>query len=388
MRKCFVLLLCLLGFVKIKGGTMQNIKNITTVSIVVATLCLISLIGAQVKESKIELIPVYEKTFDDTIADAIFDTLTVSIEEAKEMGWKEEWFAERAKSGGNVVILYPKVIFIGRHKDVIKEMVFYTKDGAIIKRVSVIPEIEEVIQSENGRDILKAKKYDEFDKSKQGAILYDWDGNVIWEKSNGIFTAVSDEGYTATGFGGADGSSYPFEIYNLSGVKILGEGELGISAFELFNSAGKFSRGFYLVGSGGSRESEIFVFSLPDGKRLIAKKLSGYVWLPELKVLSRNTLVYSLRNVGPDTLIFLDLEGKVKWRVSPTFNLVGDADYYLPDVKDDLMYVYTTTGNLLLIEKGKLKWEVKLEKGLKIFEGYGVQLSNKEIQFFSLRRFK
>ena len=40
----------------------------------------------------------YEKTFEDTIVDVIFDTVT--LEEAKAMGWKEEAFSEEEKAKG------------------------------------------------------------------------------------------------------------------------------------------------------------------------------------------------------------------------------------------------------------------------------------------------
>jgi hypothetical protein len=106
---------------------MLNHKTIRTILIITA-LCLVSLTRAEEKEeTKIELIPVYEKTFDDTIVDVIFDTATVSIEEAKKMGWKEEAFSKEERQKLQCSILYPKVIVIGKNERCVTELVFYSK---------------------------------------------------------------------------------------------------------------------------------------------------------------------------------------------------------------------------------------------------------------------
>jgi len=302
------------------------------------------------------------------------------------MGWKEEAFTLSEKAKGEVTIPYPKVIFIGRHEDSIKEITFCSRNGTVIKKIPVVPATEKVIYSENGRYILKTIRYNEFDEHQEGAILYDYNGNIIWNKSKGIFTAVSDEGYTATGFASPDGSFYPFEIYDLNGIKILNEKHLGLSSSDLINAGGKFSGSFYIIGSGASRETKIYVFSLPDGKRIMGKKFMGYIWIPNIKILSQKTLALCINNEKADTLIFLDLKGKIMWRLSPPFNyFIGTVSFY-PST-DDGIYVHTTNGDLLFIKNGKLISAVKINKKIKLFPtlNYGVELSNKKIRIFCLK---
>ncbi len=66
---------------------------------------------------EVDLQVIYEKMFDDTIADVFFDTTTVSIEEAQKMGWKEEAF-KGMKVSDKTRIIYPKVVITRKKRKV------------------------------------------------------------------------------------------------------------------------------------------------------------------------------------------------------------------------------------------------------------------------------
>ena len=93
--------ICEYEIYRLGGNRMKKIS-------LILFLCIIafSILGAEDK-SVIKLVPVYEKTFQDTIVDVIFDTATVSISEAKAMGWKEEAFNEEERRRGSLRFLIP-----------------------------------------------------------------------------------------------------------------------------------------------------------------------------------------------------------------------------------------------------------------------------------------
>ena len=98
--------ICEYEIYRLGGNRMKKIS-------LILFLCIIafSILRAEDK-SVIKLIPVHEKTFQDTIVDVIFDTATVSISEAKAMGWKEEAFNEEERAKGELTISYPCVLFL------------------------------------------------------------------------------------------------------------------------------------------------------------------------------------------------------------------------------------------------------------------------------------
>jgi len=180
-------------------------------------------------EKNIELEVIYEKTFDEPVVDVIFDTATVTIEEAKMMGWKN---LEGKKDDERIKIEYPKVIFIPekisyRKDDTqIKEIRFYNKKGELIKKLQVETDWskrEKVVISPNGKYIGISKQPTEDNPENTGGVLYKADGTLIWEKkTKDSPIAVSDEGYVLSGEldwkpEGTDGS---FFIYNPEGEKI------------------------------------------------------------------------------------------------------------------------------------------------------------------------
>jgi hypothetical protein len=311
----------------------------------------------------------------------IFDTVTVTIEEARKMGWRVELIPQEEKKGGKVKICYPKVLFKGKggkqlpRKIVLDgEIVFLSKEEKILKRVPVSRKYR-VIWSENGKYILKAKAYDEFDESWQGAVLYDWDGNVIWEKEKGIFTAVSNEGYTATGFVSPTGASYPFIIYNPKGEKIR-KFQFDVP---LFNAGGTFISAFYIIASG---HTLIFVYS-ESGKEIFRKKVSGYTLHTDVNILSDTILFVPFRTEQNDTLLFLSLSQKNEIKKLPTpLPLIGDIHSY--EIKNNI-FVYTSNGDLFKIKDFEFKDYVKIDKNLQIFKKWGIKIIKNKVYIFPLK---
>jgi outer membrane protein assembly factor BamB len=177
-------------------------------------------------ESNIEFIPVYEKIFQDSIIDVIFDTATVSIEEAYQLGWSERAFGAEKKK--EVLISYPKVLFISKRVyplykyDNIKEIIFLDRDGKQKNKVTINQnKVERVHLSPRKKRILIERKPDEYDLSIQGGILLDSDGKLIWQKDEGPYPiAVNDEGYAVASY--FDDMYVPYDciVYDPQGKEI------------------------------------------------------------------------------------------------------------------------------------------------------------------------
>ena len=119
-------------------------------------------LSGKTQESKLTLIPVYEKTFEDTIVDMIFDTATVSLDKAKAMGWKEEAFSEEEKAKGKVTIVYPCVLIT---KDKIS---FLDKDG---KEKKTISRLVRGVRWEGKQGVKIGEGVIKVRKSKEGGYL-------------------------------------------------------------------------------------------------------------------------------------------------------------------------------------------------------------------------
>ncbi|MEO0162835.1 MAG: hypothetical protein ABIL74_11265 [candidate division WOR-3 bacterium] len=159
-------------------------------------------------ESKVELKVVYEKTFDEPIVDVIFDTATVSIDEAKNMGWKDEAFKQEDKAKGKVLVSYPKVVLTSQGRELswlpdgrrnsyyAKDLRFYDHNGKMINSLVLKKYGEEHIYfSPQRKYILVSRRPTEWNPSYTGGTLYYLDGKKIWEIEGPTLIAVSDEGY-------------------------------------------------------------------------------------------------------------------------------------------------------------------------------------------------
>ncbi|MDH5683836.1 MAG: hypothetical protein OEZ20_05170, partial [candidate division WOR-3 bacterium] len=219
---------------------MQSIiKNITTTVLLVAILCLISLIGAQEgKEgSEIKLVPVYEKTFAASVVDVIFDTVTVSIEEAKAMGWKEAAITEKDSANREIAISYPKVVIVShgrrlgyyapavkRSSGSVTEIRFYDRKGKLLNVVEIgkleNDEWDQIHISPNCKYILISHIPSETNSGYTGGILYDFTGKKIREIKGPTPIAISDEGYMIAAYLDWQAPPEPggsFYIYNSEG---------------------------------------------------------------------------------------------------------------------------------------------------------------------------
>ena len=89
-------------------------------------------------EQNIRLETIYEKTFEDTIIDAIFDTTTVSIEEAKRMGWKTYLLNEEDKMENKALISYPKALIVKDKESPGKKTIkFLNKNGEETQTIQI-----------------------------------------------------------------------------------------------------------------------------------------------------------------------------------------------------------------------------------------------------------
>jgi len=360
-------------------------RRIMFVLVFMIGICL----SGESKESGIKLIPVYEKTFPDTIVDVIFDTVTVTLNEAKAMGWKEEAFSEEEKAKGEVVVAYPKVMLVGKKGFPFRQRIrFLDRSGKVKKEVSG-KGASRIIFSTNGKYILKALRYDMEYDSGGGAILYDNNGNVLWKKSQGAFYAVTDNGYTATGFVSPTGASYPFIIYSPLGDKVR---EIKLPNWSIFD-AGICANGEYFIvtyrGKAGFDSTGVMIIK-DNGEIWSHSHIKGgniYPW---------NIFPYQNQQiliVVGKKMIFVDKGGKNKRMIETVKWLEGSppqGDGLQSNVRLKILknkqYFYTA-GHLLDVDlsKGKIKSYYYIGANAKFLFGKNYILNQNKIEGFNLK---
>jgi len=175
-------------------------------------------LSGKTQESKLTLIPVYEKTFEDTIVDVIFDTVTVTLNEAKAMGWKEEAFNEEEKVRGRVRIDYAKIIIF---KKKTREYIgFFDWRGKEVKKYITKPDAIALV-SLNGKfiGITTPIECSKGECETRFTMMTD-KGDVIWE-IEGLGTGPyepSPDGKWAIGLPSVEVAEAPLEIYNKNGL--------------------------------------------------------------------------------------------------------------------------------------------------------------------------
>jgi len=145
-------------------------------------------LSGAVEKPSIELKTVYEKTFDDTIVDMIFDTVTVTLEEARAIGWRVELFSAEEKAKGKVTILYPCVLIT---KDEIRFLDVKGKKKKSIKRMI------EGVKWEGKGGIFTGKGLIKVRKSKNGeylAVAIPRGGSVLGEGIKGDLVMYRKDG--------------------------------------------------------------------------------------------------------------------------------------------------------------------------------------------------
>jgi len=158
-----------------KGIDFRNVIMAMTV----AVLCLVSLAGAEEKkEAKIELVPVYEKTFEDTIIDVIFDETEITVEEAKALGWRG---LDEKGSEEKTTIIYPKAV-VKKGK-----IEFLDEKGTVKKSFSLVP-----LKDSKPRitvNFSKTRKFIGVVKSRKEFTMLNDHGELLWR------TDISRVGY-------------------------------------------------------------------------------------------------------------------------------------------------------------------------------------------------
>jgi outer membrane protein assembly factor BamB len=327
-----------------------------------------------VEKPEIELVPVYEKTFDEPFVDVIFDTATVKLEEAKKMGWKEEleeakkmgWkeegftVEERKKERGKVV--YPRVMFNGKLTSVniyLRQAKFYDPEGNLIRKISGESQfIEKLISSPKGEYILSAPEPDESKPELQGGVVFRKDGKEIWRRvDGGYFVTVSDEGYVVAvsdwGWEGIPPGDFIF--YDASGnekgrVKNPFKERGGAYSWSRFSKSGKnnilgFTSGSEAVIILTTREGEVLWNTKIDGDLLFYQGFQG---------------VGVMGMVRHRRLFFIDWHGNLKWIQEGEWG--GISDIKISEDREKAM-VSTWQGALwcLDLNLGEVYWKYKVE---------------------------
>ena len=305
---------------------------------------LFALSAAYGQEKGIKLINVYEKSFNEPIVDVIFDTATVSIKEAKKMGWKDEAFTKEEKSKGKAVVSYPKVVFVSRGKrlgyyapatkrssNTVKEIRFYDKNGVLLNTIEIGKQGSEWIHiSPNSKYILVSKIPTEYNPDYSGGTLYDCEGRKIGEIEGPTPIAISDEGYTvATNLdwqvppepGGS------FYIYDPTGrlLKTVENPDKKRSAplFAKYTKDGEYA---VLVFKGTTAPPTIIYLIKKTGEILWKKEFPEYRFSgrgEEMDMMNEGiTGIFDLVKLSPPgqenwrTYIFyIDLQGNLRWKV-------------------------------------------------------------------------
>jgi outer membrane protein assembly factor BamB len=339
-------------------------------------------------EPKVELKVVYEKTFDEPIVDVIFDSATVSIEEAIKMGWKEEAFTAEDRAEGIVIVSYPKVVITPRREDLshwnwetqrnsgyVKDIRFYNKKGILLNSIELgWPNREQIHISPQKKYVLVRTVPYEFDPQYLRGTLYNWNGEKIWEKSGPHPIAVSDEGYTVSAY--LDWQCPPepegsFYVYDPSGklIKTIENPDKKQTAplFAEYTSDSEFA---VLVFQGAEVPTIIY----------LVRKTGDIVWkrtLAEYRFSARAEEVVALSNEGlvgifdlikrlpsgeieewKTYVFYLDWRGYLKWQT-----LLETRGNMIMRIAEDRKKVYVASGAGYLwcidMSNGKILWRHK-----------------------------
>ena len=185
----------------------------TIVLIILIVSIIVEVQGFSFKKDKIRLVPVYEKTFQDTIVDVIFDTATVKIEEAKAIGWKKEAFGDEEKRIGEGEIFYTKVVIL---KDGNKRVLRFFDPKGRQRKSFETADYAEIVISQNDKYIGITTPGDHESKFQ----MVNTEGRVLW-KIKGLGTGPyipSQEGKYAVGEPSVEVENVPVEIYNKDGL--------------------------------------------------------------------------------------------------------------------------------------------------------------------------
>ena len=339
--------------------------------------------------SKIELMTIYEQSFDKIIVDAVFDTATVSIETAKSLGWKEEYI-NSVKKRENLKIEYPRIIKtslkrgnigflspdIKRSSRYVNEVGFYNSNGLILKKMPISWDrgFEYIFLSPQRKYLLVSKVPTEYYPEHSAGVLYDANGSEIVKIEGMIPVAVSDEGLMIA----ADLRSWrvpseaggSFYLYDKNGylikeienpdkkktaaffAKFSPDGQFAILAFTAPDTKPTY---FYVIDKGGNiigyNDLPKYRFS---ASREEAAELEGDGFAVILDKIFGNTLSLN----GEQYLFFFDWKGDLKWKTS----LEARGNMVVKFSEDgSKVYVVSSEGYVWCIDvkNGRILWKHK-----------------------------
>jgi outer membrane protein assembly factor BamB len=171
---------------------------------------------------EIQLTTIKEKVFDEPIVDVILDTATVSIAEAKTMGWEN--ISSMSQTGDKVKIDYPRIGIKPKDRSGYTELMFFNKEKSVINSVKINKE-EHIDISPSGEYVLVGKVAYE-GTPIEGGVVYNSSGKKIVEMPKHTLLVVSNGGYVIAhevdSYLGMDfpAKSGPFYIYDSKGNTI------------------------------------------------------------------------------------------------------------------------------------------------------------------------
>ena len=355
------------------------------VRVFLLSLIIIGSVGVNVHESAargeeagtLNLTVIYERHFDVPVLDVIFDTETVTLEEAMQMGWKEEAFTEDELEKGKVPVFYPRVILISRGRELswlpdarrnsyyAKEIRFYDKNGKIKKRLFLKEYGEEKIFYSPGRKyVLVSRRPTEWAPEYSGGVLYDLNGKAVWEIKGPTPIAVSDEGYSAACYLDWQVPPAPggdFYVYNPKGKLIATvENPLKEETTPLFAEFSRDGNFAILVFSGEEDRPTLLELIGKKGKIKWKYEFSEYRFsgtggeahlVPPVGVIGT---IY--KGTGSSNLFFLSWDGKLEW-----INPLNSSTYMGCRFSHDggKVYTWTLSGGMRCfdIKTGDVLWK-------------------------------
>jgi len=360
-------------------------RRIMFVLVFMIGICL----SGESKESGIKLIPVYEKTFEDTIVDVIFDTVTVSLSEAKAMGWKEEAFSEEEKAKGKVTITYPCVLIT---KEEIRFLDERGKEKKSINRIVKGVKWEGKQGVKIGEGVIKVRKSKEggylgvvipregstLDGTMKGdLVMYSKGGREMW-RLEGVYLSDGDivpspNGEYVIGLPPAEYPAGAPYIYTNEGMEELKVREwdngwkngYAVEDFDFTEDGEYFVIGVYNF---PVRDSGFIVEFNKWGKEVWKRKLLGS---PEDVKFLYHKSPYVIVAIGKDenSVVFqlFHLNGDEVWLSQDKIPL-AEYKYYL-EGKDSLLIVFGVKGRKKVYHNKIFRIDFKSGKCSVIYKG-------------------
>jgi outer membrane protein assembly factor BamB len=290
----------------------------------------------------------------------------VTLEEAKRRGWKEEGFTEKEENKGKITVPYPKLVFMSNASrsgyPLLTEIRFYNRNGKLLKKKTIKQQSERVIYSENGKYILISRVPGEFTPEHQGGTLYKSDGTVVWEKDEGFFVVVNDEGYVIATYPTFEAEpSIGHIFYDPSGTEIsrienpMKDKAVGYDAVK-FSSEGNYA----VIGYSDTYNKTVIILTTKEGKILWKREFDYVTWAPREADIVENLGIVGLFGIGKRQAYFVDWQGDSKWTVP--LEARGNMRVRIEGEKKRII-ICSTKGYIwsIDIKTGKFTWRHKEE---------------------------